>query len=804
MSYICYHCFQEKPNNETCPFCGYDPAASEGKYPDALRPGSILNGKYIVGHVLGQGGFGITYIAKDYLSGERVAIKEYLPSEFARRNGSSVQAFSGDQETNFAYGKEQFLAEAKTLAAFNGDEHIVRIFSFFEENNTAYFAMEYVDGYALDKIMAQQGGRLSIAEANRYLLPLMESLNKVHAKGIVHRDIAPDNIIVTKDGSAKLIDFGAARFSTGEKSKSLDVILKHGFAPMEQYMRRGRQGPYTDVYALAVTYYYAITGKIPPDAVERVEQDSLFLPSAMGVAIRKSTEKVLQKALAVSSSDRFQTMAHFHAAMLETMPDYDSPECAIEPEVILKWETQYQKAQKKQAKAKTVSDYQSVIREYEKIKDFRDSSLRISQCEDSISAIERAKEEEKKRKKENSESNTIENREPDRSESKKQGFRIIAALLCLTLVAVAFFHFAIPAINIRNAYKKGIAYREEGRYAEAIEQFSAILDYKDASTQIKMTDYSEGEAHFQEKNWDAAIEAFLRADDYADAETQIQACYYAMGKDKLSIGEWDGAAEAFKKAGNYSNAETMIKEASYQKAASLIQEGLYLDAYLEYISLGSYKDVNKILQSEKLAGLGKWMQGEEVIFGRFEQDNNAGNGKEELEWIVLDVQENRCLLITKYVIDHVGFGGGSQFTLWSKSNIRSWLNTTFYNGAFSENEKKAIITTTNKNTKEQGNGKRDDEDTEDSVFLLSIKEAKHYATSFSLKATTTETAVKHGVKNNEKTGCCTWWLRSATSDTVASWVGYTGAVMGQAEGSGDVIGVRPTMWVDLTIIVDSK
>ena len=190
MSYTCYNCFQTKPTSGVCPFCGYDPAGAEEKYPLALKASSILNGRYTVGRVIGQGGFGITYIAQDYQTKERVAIKEFLPTDFAGRDSasSSVKIYSGERRENFEYGKEQFLQEAKTLAAFIGDEHIVRIYSYFEENNTAYFVMEYVDGFALDKYMAQKGGRLSIDEANQLLLPLMQSLDKVHAKGIIHRD----------------------------------------------------------------------------------------------------------------------------------------------------------------------------------------------------------------------------------------------------------------------------------------------------------------------------------------------------------------------------------------------------------------------------------------------------------------------------------------------------------------------------------------------------------------------------------------------------------------------------------------
>ena len=313
---LCYNCFQEKETGGPCPHCGFDAAGQEEKYPLALKPGSILNGRYVVGRVLGQGGFGVTYIALDDRTKERVAIKEYLPTELAGRKGAtSVQIYSGERMENFLYGREQFLQEAKTLSNFIGDEHIVRVHSYFEENGTAYFAMEYVAGKPVDKYMREFGGRLSVEEAARLLLPLMESLGHVHAAGIIHRDIAPDNILVQPNGVAKLLDFGAARYSTGEKSKSLDVILKHGFAPKEQYARRGRQGPYTDVYALGATFYYALTGKIPPEAIERMDEDDLIPPSTLGVKISAETEEVLLKALEVSAQDRWQTMGEFHRAM---------------------------------------------------------------------------------------------------------------------------------------------------------------------------------------------------------------------------------------------------------------------------------------------------------------------------------------------------------------------------------------------------------------------------------------------------------------------------------------------------------
>lgn len=287
------------------------------KYPLALPAGTVLAGQYIIERVLGQGGFGITYEAKDHKTGERVAVKEFFPDAMATRtNQTTVQPFSGEKGENYVYGRTCFLQEAETLAKFIGNENIVRIHSYFEENGTAYFVMDFVEGTSFEEYLKQNGGKVPYEEAAKILIPVMDALSVVHSKGIVHRDVTPDNIYITKEGVVKLLDFGAARYSLGDQSRSLDVILKHGFAPKEQYVRRGKQGPYTDVYALGASFYFALTGKRPPDSVERLEEDDLVPPSSLGVQISGAAEDAILKALSVQPSNRFQNMTDFKNALL--------------------------------------------------------------------------------------------------------------------------------------------------------------------------------------------------------------------------------------------------------------------------------------------------------------------------------------------------------------------------------------------------------------------------------------------------------------------------------------------------------
>ena len=286
------------------------------KYPLALPKGTVLAGQYVIDSVLGQGGFGITYKATDHKSNENVAVKEFFPDTLAYRDAAEVISYPGERSENFEYGKEGFLQEAQTLAQFIGNENIARIHSYFEENGTAYFVMEYIDGISFDEYIKRKGGKITVDEAERVLIPIMDALDAVHAAGIVHRDVTPDNIYICQDGKIKLLDFGAARYSLGDKSRSLDVILKHGFAPKEQYTRRGRQGPYTDIYSIAATFYFAITGKRPPDSVERLDEDDLVPPSALGVDITDYQEKALFTALEVQPQNRFQSMAVFKKVLL--------------------------------------------------------------------------------------------------------------------------------------------------------------------------------------------------------------------------------------------------------------------------------------------------------------------------------------------------------------------------------------------------------------------------------------------------------------------------------------------------------
>ncbi len=308
---FCPNCFCSLNGSAVCPECGYIHDFSA--YPFALPVSTVLGGRYIIGRVLGQGGFGITYIAKDYKTGSLVAVKEYFPESLASRTGgTAVSPFSGERKQNFDYGKTCFLEEAKTLACFNDCPGIVSVFNYFEENNTAYFTMEYLSGTSLCSYLKSKGNRIDFFETMNIVFPVMDALELVHKKGIIHRDISPDNICITSDKRVVLLDFGSARYSMGEVSKSLDVVLKHGFAPKEQYARHGRQGAFTDIYALAATIYRCITGQLPPDSIDRIDNDEIIKPSALA-PIPPEAERAIMKALSVQPSARYPSVADFKA-----------------------------------------------------------------------------------------------------------------------------------------------------------------------------------------------------------------------------------------------------------------------------------------------------------------------------------------------------------------------------------------------------------------------------------------------------------------------------------------------------------
>ena len=311
--HTCYNCFQplEDPFGP-CPQCGFDLADNREKFPTALQAGMVLNDRYIVGRVLGQGGFGITYLAFDTQLQAKVAIKEYMPGEIAARmEGAAVSVMADTRSEDFAYGAERFREEARTLAKFIGHPNVAGVSSYFDENGTSYFVMDYIEGISFKSYIANAGGRVSTDEALNVMIPVLRALTAVHAEGFIHRDVTPDNIYISRDGNVKLLDFGSARYSIGDKSKSLDVILKVGYAPKEQYIRRGRQGPYTDVYSCAACLYGALTGVLPPESLDRLEEDELVPVSQVLPDIPEWLDRAILKGLAVQPENRFQSAAEF-------------------------------------------------------------------------------------------------------------------------------------------------------------------------------------------------------------------------------------------------------------------------------------------------------------------------------------------------------------------------------------------------------------------------------------------------------------------------------------------------------------
>lgn len=297
--------------------CGHCGSGMDGQNPDYLLPkGTVLTDgshTYLVGKMLGQGGFGATYIGADMDRAQRVAIKEYFPVRCAQRGPKGRIDPKPGQEKIYEGGRYSFLEEARMLASLEGMPSVVQGLVYFETNNTAYLVMEYLDGEPLYR-MVEKSGRIPAQRLLPKLRLLMEDMAALHKRGVIHRDVSPDNIMWMDDG-LKLMDFGNAR--SIEDGKSMEVVLKHGFAPVEQYQTRG-QGPWTDVYALAATVYYCLTGEIPPAAPNRAEEDTLAPPRQLGADLTPEEETALMWGLAIPPKAR---PADMHAFSRQMFPE---------------------------------------------------------------------------------------------------------------------------------------------------------------------------------------------------------------------------------------------------------------------------------------------------------------------------------------------------------------------------------------------------------------------------------------------------------------------------------------------------
>ena len=310
----CPHCMYhfDEPKDDTtsvCPSCGKE--LNEQNNAFQLPIGTMLAGRYYIGKSIGQGGFGITYIGLDIKLDLKVAVKEYFPQGLVARlstYSNELTITAGDEQNVFEKQKQRFISEARILAEFEEDPNVVRVRDIVAENNTAYIVMEFIDGITLDEYRKQHGN-LTFPEAFLLLKPVIESLGRIHSKGLIHRDISPANLMITNvDQHIKILDFGSASDFEPNEDISRSVILKPGYAPAEQYNRHGVQGPWSDVYALCATIYRMITGVVPENAFERLGMDALKRPSELGAVISPEAEAVLMCGMAVQPGQRISSM----------------------------------------------------------------------------------------------------------------------------------------------------------------------------------------------------------------------------------------------------------------------------------------------------------------------------------------------------------------------------------------------------------------------------------------------------------------------------------------------------------------
>ena len=499
-----------------CSKCGYDPRQTKNvEY--ALPVETILAGKYLVGRVLGQGGFGITYIGWDIALERKVAIKEYYPSgQVSRQPGTRQLTWYTGENARAAQqnGMEMFLKEARKMVRVDAISGVVRVLDLFRENETAYIVMDFVEGETL-KNRLKKTGPMDWAQARNIFLPAIRAMEEVHKAGLIHRDLSPDNLMLTPEGKVKILDLGAAKDLNINTGASSMQVAKSGFSPLEQYTQRGGSGPWTDVYSMAATIYYTLTGKIPPTAIDRMENDAICWTQPRLDSLPRTALAALKKAMAVSAQKRTQSMEELKKGLFEKGAEPgNGPEPASTPK----------------SKPKSAPEMKPKLK-------------------------------------------------PNPKPAPKKPGKVVwvaAAAAAVILGGVLWGTVLKPGSD----YKKAQALMNAGQYEEAEAAFAALGDYRDSTEQLqeaqKAGAYQRAQSLVDTGQFDKAVSAFDALGDYRDSAEQVRLLpTYQRADTLMKFGQYPGAAIVFSKLGNYRDSAQRAEAAREMRQVNFISAGTF-------------------------------------------------------------------------------------------------------------------------------------------------------------------------------------------------------------------------------------
>ena len=543
-----------------CPKCGYDPQRETGRE-YALPLQTILAGKYLIGRVLGQGGFGITYIGWDIALERKVAIKEYYPSgQVSRSPGTKVLTWYTSESAQAARqaGMEMFLKEARKMAKVEDIPGVVKVRELFRENETAYIVMDFVEGETL-KARLKRTGPMPWAQAKAIFRPAIQAMEKVHQAGLIHRDLSPDDIMLLPDGSVKILDLGAAKDLNVNSGASSMQVAKGGFSPFEQYTQRGGFGPWTDVYAMAATIYFTLTGKLPPAAMDWIEEDTISWNLPGLDALPASALSALQKALAVTAKKRTQSMEELEKGLFEEVVE---PEPKPQPKKVSKkiiWAAVAAVAVVLSGIVygtvlKPASDYKKAL-----------AMMEAGQYEEAETAFEAL------------------------GDYQDSAEKVVEAK-------------TIPV------YQQAQALLDAGKYEEAEAAFAALEDYLDSGEKAeeakKAGAYQQAQALLDSGKYSEAEAAFTALGDYADSAEKAKEARnipaYQQAQVLVDEGQFDEAISAFKALGEYKDSPEQVRlVTAYRQAAALEKFGQYPGAAIAFSKLGDYRDSAQRAETDK-------------------------------------------------------------------------------------------------------------------------------------------------------------------------------------------------------------